>query len=104
MAAIPRIIQVLIVEDFEPFRRFVYSTLARRPEFQIIAEASDGLEGVRGAEQLQPDLILDIGLARLNGMAAARRIRALAPESKIIFVSQESAPDLDHRLRNCFFQ
>jgi DNA-binding NarL/FixJ family response regulator len=50
---------------------------------------------VRGAEQLQPDLILlDIGLPRLNGMAAVRRIRKVSPQSKIIFVTQESDADV----------
>src|SRR5437762_6442541 len=88
-----RITQVLVVEDFGPFREFICSTLGKRPEFRIIAEASDGLEAVRGAEELQPDFVfLDISLPRLNGVAAARRIRTLSPQSKIIFVSQESDP------------
>jgi len=52
---------------------------------------------VQKAEELQPDLIvLDIGLPTLNGMEAARRIRKLAPESKIIFLSQESSADVVH--------
>jgi DNA-binding NarL/FixJ family response regulator len=60
---------------------------------QIIAEVSDGLEAVRKAEERQPELILlDIGLPKLNGMEAARRIRTLSPNSRIIFVSQESDP------------
>ena len=88
-------IRVLVVDDYEPFRRFVCSTLRKRPAFQIVGEASDGAEAVRQAEELKPDLILlDIGLPTLNGMAAARQIRKLAPDSKIIFVSQESSPDL----------
>jgi DNA-binding NarL/FixJ family response regulator len=45
--------------------------------------------------ELQPDLIvLDIGLPNLNGIEAARRIRKLSPESKILFVSQESSADI----------
>ena len=95
MAAVSHIIQVLVVEDYEPFREFICSKLGKRPEFQVIAEASDGLEAVRGAEQLQPDLVfLDISLPRLNGMAAARRIRTLSPQSKIVFVTQESDADV----------
>jgi DNA-binding NarL/FixJ family response regulator len=63
----------------------------RTPILQIIAEASDGLEAVRRAEELKPDLILlNIELPNLNGIDAARQIRKLAPESKIIFVTQES--------------
>ena len=88
-------VAVLVVEDFDPFRRFVCSTLGKRPELQIVGEASDGLEAVHKAEELQPDLILlDIGLPSLNGIEAAQRIRELSPRSEILFVSQESSVDV----------
>ena len=62
---------------------------------QVIDVASDGLEGVLKAEVLQPDLILlDIGLPKLNGIEAARRIRKVAPDSKIIFLTQESSAEV----------
>jgi DNA-binding NarL/FixJ family response regulator len=62
---------------------------------QIVCEVSDGLEAVQKAEELQPDLIvLDIGLPGLNGIEAARRIRKLSPNSKILFASQDCAPDV----------
>jgi CheY-like chemotaxis protein len=61
---------------------------------QVICKVADGLEAVQKAQELQPDLIvLDIGLPRLNGIEAARRIRKLSPESKILFLSQESSAD-----------
>ena len=88
-------VRVLLVEDFEPFSRFLRSVLGKHKGLQIVCEASDGLEAVHRAEELQPDLILlDIGLPTLNGIEAARRIRKLSPASKIIFVSQESFPDV----------
>ena len=88
-------VRVLVVDDYEPFRRFVCSVLGRKPEFQIVGETADGLDAVRKAEELQPDLIvLDIGLPTLNGIEAARRIRNLSPKSKILFVSQESFADV----------
>jgi DNA-binding NarL/FixJ family response regulator len=91
----PSVVRVLIVEDFQPFREFVCSTLAKRPELQVIAEASDGLEAVQKAVELKPDLILlDIGLPTMNGIEAARWIRALVPNAKIIFLSQETSPDV----------
>jgi CheY-like chemotaxis protein len=75
--------RVLVVEDYEPFRRFVCSTLGTRPELQIVGEASDGLQAVQKAEELQPDLILlDIGLPTLNGIEAAHRISRLVPAPK----------------------
>jgi DNA-binding NarL/FixJ family response regulator len=88
-------VRVLVVEDHEPFRRFVCSTLAENHGLQVICEASDGLEAVERAEEHQPDLIvLDIGLPSLDGIEAARRIRKLSPKSKILFLSQESAADV----------
>ena len=88
-------VRVLVVDDYEAFRRFICSTLAKRPGLQIVGEASNGLEAVHMADELQPDLILlDVGLPILNGIEAARRIRKLSSESKILFVSQESSADV----------
>jgi len=88
-------VRVLVVEDHEPFRRFICSTLEKRPKLQIVCEVSDGLDAVRKAEELHPDLILlDVGLPSLNGIEAARQIRKLSHKSKILFVSQESSADV----------
>jgi CheY-like chemotaxis protein len=87
-------VTVLVVEDFEDFRRFVCSALQQRAEFRVLV-ASDGLEAVQKAEAFQPDLILlDIGLPGLNGLEVARRVRSLIPTAKILFVSQESSSDI----------
>jgi DNA-binding NarL/FixJ family response regulator len=87
--------RILVVDDYEPFRRFICFTLRKRPALRIVGETSDGLEAVLKAEELQPDLIvLDIGLPTLNGIEAARRIRKLSPESKILLISQESAAEV----------
>lgn len=91
----PSKIRILVVDDFIPFRKFACSTLGKRPELQIVGETSDGLEAILKAEQLNPDLILlDIGLPGLNGIEVARQIRKTTSESKIIFLSQESSPDV----------
>jgi DNA-binding NarL/FixJ family response regulator len=90
-----RTMRVLIVDDYEPWRRFVWSELQKWRDVEIVGEVSDGLEAVRIAHELQPDLILlDIGLPTLNGIEAARQIRTFCPKSKILFVSQELAIDL----------
>ena len=84
-----------MVEDFVPFRRFIRSTLEKRPDLQIVCEVSDGSEAVQKAVELKPDLILlDIGLPELSGIEAARQIRKLVSESKIIFVTSESSAEV----------
>jgi DNA-binding NarL/FixJ family response regulator len=86
---------ILLVDDFEPWRRFVRSTVQTEPELKLICEVSDGHAAIQKAKELKPDLILlDIGLPKLNGIAAAREIRKCAPESKILFLSQESSADV----------
>lgn len=86
------IIRVLLVEDYERFRVFVRSVLQNKPGFEITHEASDGLEAIQKAGELQPDLvILDIGLPTVNGIEAARRILRILPECKILFLTQESS-------------
>src|SRR5215469_3630962 len=87
-------IKILVVEDFEQFRRFTVSTIMRSPNFHV-TEASNGLEALQKAKALRPDLVLlDVGLPDLNGLEVARRIRRLAPTTKILFLSQETSPEL----------
>lgn len=86
----PPLVRILLVDDFEPFRRFVRSALPPSMEFKIVGEAVDGLEAVQKAKDLQPDLVLiDIGLPKLSGIAAAEQIRVLAPHAKLLFISLE---------------
>jgi DNA-binding NarL/FixJ family response regulator len=88
-------IRILIADDFEGWRRHARSLLQARPEWQVIAEAADGPEAVQKAEELKPDLILlHICLPKLNRIEAARRIRQLSPNSKIIFLSMYDSPDV----------
>jgi DNA-binding NarL/FixJ family response regulator len=87
--------RILVVDDFAPWLDFVLGKLRENHNLCVIGVASDGLEAVLKTEALQPDLILlDIGLPKLNGIEAARRIRNTAPESKILFLSQESELDV----------
>jgi len=88
------LIRVLIADDFKDWRRLVRLLFQARPEWQVIAEASDGPEAIQKAKELKPDLIvLDIGLPKLSGIEAAKRICQVSPSSKIVFLSQNH--DLD---------
>ena len=87
--------RVLVVDDYEPWRKYVRSVLTRQPGFEILGEVSDGLKAVREAEELQPDLILlDLSLPSMHGIDAARLIRRVAPYSKILFLSENRHPEV----------
>jgi DNA-binding NarL/FixJ family response regulator len=89
------VLKVLVVDDYEPFRRVVRSILQPRNELQIVGEASDGLEAVQKAKVLRPDLILlDIDLPTLSGLHVARRLRDHVPSAKVLFLSVESSSDV----------
>lgn len=85
------VVRVLVVDDFEPFRHFVRATLQTRLGLQVVGEASNGLEAIQKAEELQFHLILlDIFLPALNGIDTAHRISTLLPDAVILFVSQNN--------------
>ena len=69
--------------------------LQKRSDIRIVGEATDGVEALERTARLRPELILlDIGLPKLNGIDAARQIRKASPESKIIFLSQETSIEI----------
>src|SRR5215470_1485011 len=84
--------RVLVVDDFEPWRRHVASTLGESSRWQIVGEAADGPDAIEKAARLRPDLILlDVGLPTVNGIEAARRILAHDSNLKILFVSEHQS-------------
>lgn len=79
---------ILVVDDFEPWRSKIREILQARPEWTIVSEACDGPEAIQKATELQPDIILlDLGLPILNGIEAAKIIQQKCPESRIIFLT-----------------
>jgi DNA-binding NarL/FixJ family response regulator len=90
------LVRILVVDDFEPWRRSVVSILEGDPNLEVvIREASDGLAAVQMCQELQPDLVLlDIGLPKLSGLEAARQIRVVSPDSKILFLTLISCQEM----------
>jgi DNA-binding NarL/FixJ family response regulator len=84
-----------VVDDYEAWRRHVRSLLHTDGRWRIVGEASDGPEAVEKARALEPDLILlDVGLPTLTGIEAARRIVALQPGARIVFLSEHRSWDV----------
>ena len=88
-------VRVLVVDDYEPWKRFTANVLRTHSLFEIAGQASDGQDAVQEAEKLQPDLVLlDVGLPRLNGIQAIRRILAVSPASRVLMVSQSQSAEV----------
>jgi len=88
-------LKVLLVDDHALVRRGFRRMLEDEPTFQVVGEASDGLEAVQCAERLQPDVIvMDCALPQINGIEASRRILAKRPETAILMLSMHSEDTL----------
>ena len=85
-------IRILIVDDHELVRRGIRALLTSRPDFDVCAEASDGVQGVDKAIELRPDIVLmDITMPNKNGLDATRLIRSTLPNTEVILVSQNES-------------
>jgi DNA-binding NarL/FixJ family response regulator len=81
-------VKILIVDDFEPWRRALCSILAEDADLEVVGESADGLDAVLKSQVLRPDIVLlDIELPKMSGFEAARRIGEVSPGTKILFVS-----------------
>jgi DNA-binding NarL/FixJ family response regulator len=88
-------IKVLLVDDHALVRRGFRRMLEDEPTFQVVGEASDGLEAVKLAEQLTPTVVvMDCALPQINGIEASRRILAKHPETAILMLSMHSEDTL----------
>lgn len=84
-------IRILLADDHEIVREGIRSLLEKQPDMEVVAEAEDGPTAVQLARQLLPDVvIMDITMAGLNGIVAARQIMAQAPDVKVIALSVHS--------------
>ena len=89
-------INVLLVEDHELYRMGLSMLLSKADDINLVAEASDGIEGIKKARETEPDVILmDIGLPNIDGIEATWRIKEFSPDVKIlIFTSRDSEDDV----------
>jgi len=86
--------RIFIAEDHTIVRDGLRSILSSNPDFEIVGEAEDGREAIRGVEHNKPDLIIiDLSMPRTNGMEAIKEIKKLSPETKILVLTIHKAEE-----------
>lgn len=94
-------IRVLIVDDHTLFRSGIKLLLERQAGFEVVGEACDGLEGVKRAKQLKPDVVLlDLHMPGTSGLAAVPLLREEVPQAEVIMLTvSEDTNDMLEALR-----
>jgi DNA-binding NarL/FixJ family response regulator len=84
-------LRVLIVEDDPMMQLGLEQSLTAHPQITIVGQAEDGYMGVEAAKRLNPDLIvMDIGLPRLDGIAATQQIKAALPHIRVVMLTSHT--------------
>ncbi len=92
--------RVLLVDDHTIFRETVRYVLAGDSQFEVMAEAGDGEQAVALARQIELDLVLmDMRLPGINGLSAAKAIKACQPQVTILMLSGDWSPAYERRAR-----
>src|SRR5436190_9300488 len=92
-------IKLLLVDDHPVVRRGISSCFSRQERLVIVGEAADGLEAVRKAKELLPDIILmDIYMPHMNGLAVTELLRHQLPNVKVLILSTHSNTDFVLRI------
>ncbi len=94
-------IRVLLVDDHTLFRSGIKSLLQRNEDFDVVGEAGDGLEGIKRARSLQPDIVLlDLHMPGVSGLEAVKVMAEEIPEVHVLMLTvSEDAQDLMDALR-----
>ncbi len=92
-------IEIMIVDDNLQLRDTLRTILNNRPGFRVTGEAADGIAALQLAQTLRPNVILmDLGMSRMDGVEATRRIRALLPDTVVIGMSCHTSREVEGAL------
>jgi DNA-binding NarL/FixJ family response regulator len=92
--------RILVADDHGSVRRCLRTLITQRQDWQVCAEAADGLDAVEKAKSMFPDVVvLDLAMERFNGVEAAEEIRARCPATIILATSMYDAEPLFPRLQ-----
>ncbi|MBI4263482.1 MAG: response regulator transcription factor [Acidobacteria bacterium] len=84
-------LRILLADDHTVVRQGLRKILEESPEWEVVAEAGDGREAVRKAEELKPDVaIIDVAMPLLNGIEATRQIVKRSPATRVLVLSMHS--------------
>src|SRR5271170_90094 len=92
-------VRILLVDDHPIVRQGLRTLLQGRNDWQVVGEASDGIEAVEKVESLQPDVVvLDVTMPRMNGLEACRLIHQKQKNKdsglEVLFVTQHDSPQM----------
>jgi two-component system, NarL family, response regulator NreC len=92
-------LRVLIADDHALLREGLAALIDRQPDMSLVAQAADGLEAVRLAREMQPDIaVLDVSMPQLAGAEAAEQIRAACPHTRIVALTRHAEQAYVRRL------
>jgi NarL family two-component system response regulator LiaR len=92
--------RILVADDHGSVRRSLRTIITQRQDWQVCAEAADGVDAVEKTKSLSPDVaVLDLAMGRLNGVEAAEEIRVRCPTTIVLTISMYDAEPLFHRLQ-----
>ena len=90
-------VRILLVDDHPIVRQGLRTLLEGRPGWEVVGEASDGVEALDKVEMLEPDVVvLDVTMPRMNGLEACRRIQQQKRKTtlEVLFVTQHDSPQM----------
>jgi DNA-binding NarL/FixJ family response regulator len=95
-------LRILIVDDHPAVRHGLKAILSEHPEWEVVAEAADGLEALDKVGRLNPDLVvLDVTMPKMSGLAVCRQIRENAPGCEVLMVTQHDSPQMRDEAMSC---